>query len=143
MSKVINNFAFNSVRSRKSQYDWNKFFDGQIWLLEEGSDFECKRNSFMTLIRLAAKKMGKQVRIANRPEGIVLQAWSDVVVGLVDVNDEVAACEGYDDDVEQDEISILETTPSGGFIVPGVDDVVPLKPSKRKRTKSVASSLDA
>ncbi|GIW60093.1 MAG: hypothetical protein KatS3mg087_1159 [Patescibacteria group bacterium] len=48
---------------KDSKYDWERIFDGSIWVLEQGTDFDCKPGSFAIVARIAAKKHGVKLKI--------------------------------------------------------------------------------
>lgn len=59
---------------RKSQYDWGKILSGDIVVLEQGTDYTCKTATFALQVRAAAKRRGKQVKVATRQGQVVVQA---------------------------------------------------------------------
>jgi len=71
MAKMIESFEFTDKRSK---YDWTAWFNGKIWELTKGEDFESK--SFESSARGAAKRLGFSIRFNTINEGnaVVLQA---------------------------------------------------------------------
>lgn len=76
MAEVLEDFDWNAVRSPRSRYDWDRWFDGNVWKLVEGEDFTAKTSSFRTSVASAAKRRGHEVRTSIPEDGIVvLQAY--------------------------------------------------------------------
>lgn len=71
--KALKKFEFASANGRNS-HDWTKLLDGGIYQMDEGTDYNCKTNTMLTLARNAAKKAGKKVKTAKTETGIVIQA---------------------------------------------------------------------
>ena len=74
MAKVLKEFAFQ--RPGVSLYPWHDWFDGQIWELTHGKDFNCVVVNFRSAVYVEAKRRGKKVRISLRENSVVIQAWS-------------------------------------------------------------------
>jgi hypothetical protein len=71
--KTLKSFQFPAAASGfKSKYDWEQILDGKIHQLEEGSDFTAKTETMATLIRSAAKRRGKSVKVAKVENGLVV-----------------------------------------------------------------------
>lgn len=45
-------------RGRPAKYDWDKYADGQNWVLYRGTDFEVSLSSFRALVHSAARSRG-------------------------------------------------------------------------------------
>jgi hypothetical protein len=75
MGKVLNSFEF-SARSNggTSRYNWDELLDGKIRQLDEGTDFDCKPSTFLTLARSRAKARGLTVKGSKVEGGLVVQA---------------------------------------------------------------------
>lgn len=59
---------------KKSKYDWNVILDGKIHVLEQGTDYDAKSQSFGMQVRQAAKRKGVKVKVAVRKSEVVVQA---------------------------------------------------------------------
>lgn len=55
--------------------DWVTLFNGQIYLCEEGIDYECGTLTFLTIVQDKARKMGVTLNVHLREDGkgIVVQ----------------------------------------------------------------------
>ena len=54
MAEILDNFEF-ARRGRGPSYPYDKWFNGQIWKLEEYVDFECKPTSLRSAMYMAAR----------------------------------------------------------------------------------------
>lgn len=62
---------------RSEGYDYDKMFDGHVWLLEQGEDFDCTVRSMVKGLRNAAARRGLKVRIRLVNEsGVCVQRQS-------------------------------------------------------------------
>lgn len=64
-------------RSDYARYDYDALFDGNVWCLERGEDFEVKPNNVGVGIRAAAKRRGIKVTVAVRGDKVFVQAEAD------------------------------------------------------------------
>ena len=71
--KTLKKFEFKEFGGR-STYDWDKWLDGGIYQLEEGSDYTCKTQTLRMLAAKQARRLGKTVRTAKVENGLVIQA---------------------------------------------------------------------
>ena len=65
-------------RSRRNKYPWDKWFDGSVWRLTRGQDFQVSLDGFRGAAGQAAKRHG--VRITTRKVAdntLLLQAIRD------------------------------------------------------------------
>jgi hypothetical protein len=62
---------------RKESYPYDEWLDGQIWQLEEGTDYKSKTASMLTNIRQAADKRNLKVRTRLLDDGktLVVQSY--------------------------------------------------------------------
>lgn len=76
MAKQLREFSFQSRRTIR-RYDWDKWFDGKIWELRKGIDFQCKVISFRPIAYNAAAARGKSLRVHISPDGsgVIMQAY--------------------------------------------------------------------
>lgn len=45
-------------RGRPALHDWDKYADGQLWVLYQGEDFHCELASFRALVHRTAQARG-------------------------------------------------------------------------------------
>ncbi len=80
MAEVIEALPEWARGGRREKYPYDRWFDGQVWRLDEGVDFEQDRRGMAYRIRAAAKKRGIRVTVAHRDEDgrgvIVVKALS-------------------------------------------------------------------
>ena len=69
--KTLDTFDFGRSVGRSS-YDWDAILNGDINVLEAGTDFECKASTIKTRVRSVAKKMGLKVRVGTNKDGDVI-----------------------------------------------------------------------
>lgn len=76
MAEVIETFDWNKARTSRSRYDWDQWFDGQVWRLTKDEDFTAEVASFRSSASTAAKKRNKTVRTALEDDStVILQAF--------------------------------------------------------------------
>lgn len=60
------------------QYSWAEWLDGRQWELTHGTDFDTSLVNFRSMAYIAAKKLGKKVRVSLVGTDIVrLQAYTE------------------------------------------------------------------
>lgn len=58
--------------TRRSKYPWDEWFNGNVWLLEQGRDFDATPERMRQMIGMTARKRGIKVRTSvNKPENKV------------------------------------------------------------------------
>ena len=67
-AKTWPDIEYATRAGRPTKYPWTEWFDGGIWKLEQGVDFDPVAKNFQVSIRNTAKKMGYTVEI-RRPAG--------------------------------------------------------------------------
>jgi hypothetical protein len=72
MSKIITDFEFGQG-TKTSKYPWDKWFDGQIWVLEEGVDFDRDPQGFRVTVLIRGRKRGLEIRTAIRDGDVIVQ----------------------------------------------------------------------
>lgn len=70
--KALKKFDFKP--QTESAYDWDKMFDGGIYVATKGEDFECELNTFKTMLRDRAKKRYKTVKVHTDENSVTFQA---------------------------------------------------------------------
>ena len=71
MAKIVDEMP---GRSRASKYQWDEWFDGNVWLLIPGEDFESSVEGFRSSAHNAAKRMGYELSTTVRDDAVYLQA---------------------------------------------------------------------
>lgn len=71
MAQQIAEFDFGKASSR---YNWEQYFDGNIWRLSQGTDFDAKPGSVIASARKAAGKANKTLEIRTDGNDVVLRA---------------------------------------------------------------------
>lgn len=75
MAKKLDEFTFRS--KGKSKYPTDKWFDGSIWKLERGVDFQVSVNSIRTICCTLARKNGLGLRTGVIDDStLVIQAYN-------------------------------------------------------------------
>ena len=58
---IINELKF-PPRANEEKYPWDKWFDGSVWLLKQGEDFDVDIESMRSAVYMAASRHGIKVR---------------------------------------------------------------------------------
>lgn len=67
-------------RRRRGKYDWDKWFDGSVWRLTRGQDFQVSLPAFRGAAGAAAKRQGIRITTRKVAENtILLQAVGEAV----------------------------------------------------------------
>ena len=64
----------SDLRSPQNRYDWATWFDGAVWQLTEGEDFQVNPADFRTIAYAAARRAGLKVSVHLKPGGVLMQA---------------------------------------------------------------------
>jgi hypothetical protein len=78
MATVLKSYDWQKIsrsnkRSRSRSYPWGEWFDGRIWQLEQGTDFDGPPASLERVIRTSANRRKIKVRIRIDGEQVILQ----------------------------------------------------------------------
>lgn len=73
MATKLTEYEFTAGRSGKN-YPWAEWFDGEIWQIKQGTDFESKPKSMRSYLAKVAKDKGVKVRTSLQDDGVVFQA---------------------------------------------------------------------
>ncbi len=66
----------------RCKYPWDTWFDGQIWELEPGVDFDMTVKSFQTTVSITARRHGKTAKTRKTKSGtLLIQARATEVAG--------------------------------------------------------------
>jgi len=65
---------YNPFETMGKDFDFGRLFDGQIWELEYGKDFDSPVTSMRTRIQYHARKAGIEVQVMLRKKRIFVQA---------------------------------------------------------------------
>jgi len=71
MAEKLKMFDFKNLSKK---YDFDKWFDGSVWKLTRGSDYECQTRSMGVGLYKAAKQRDVRLKIREVDDCIVLQA---------------------------------------------------------------------
>ena len=63
MAKVLKDYKPPAYHG--TEYPWEKWLDGQVWLLTKGEDFESTTRSFQISARRAALKRGMAISMST------------------------------------------------------------------------------
>jgi hypothetical protein len=76
MPIVLDSYAWNASSGSHETYPYDKWFNGRIWMLQQGTDFTCTANSLRSTIRNAAVKRHMRLR-TSVPDSktVVVQAY--------------------------------------------------------------------
>ena len=82
MARVLRTFDWSRVSRyneapRRRTYPWDDWFDGRIWQLVEGEDFDGPSTSMEKVVRSTAYAKGLKVRARVNDEGVVVQRHED------------------------------------------------------------------
>jgi len=59
--KVSNPESIKFGNGSNAKYDWNSWFDGNVWILTRNEDFETECDTFQTTVLIRARKRGIKV----------------------------------------------------------------------------------
>ena len=88
MAKIVDEMP---GRNRASKYQWDDWFNGEVWLLVGGEDgdFTSSVEGFRSSAHNAAKRMGCTINTVVKDDGVYLQAiWPDEELELDDIVDD-------------------------------------------------------
>ena len=72
MAEILEDHEFGKV-GRKGGYPYDTWFDGQIWKLYQGVDFNCGITSMRVNLYNAAKRKGIKIRTSTRVDAVIIQ----------------------------------------------------------------------
>ena len=72
MAQVLESYDFKRV-GRQPQYPYDQWFDGQIWKISKGIDFNCTIESMRVSLFNTAKKRGIKIRTTKKSDTIIFQ----------------------------------------------------------------------
>ncbi len=73
MAEVLDNFEW---RKRRGKYPWDQWFDGRIWKVIQGEDFDVAVNSMRAAIYQNAKNNGlnTKITVSQKDGSVIFQA---------------------------------------------------------------------
>jgi hypothetical protein len=71
MSEILESYNFRSV-GRECTYPYDDWFDGQIWKLTKGFDFECQPSSLRQAFYAAANRRKIKIHVSMLANGDVV-----------------------------------------------------------------------
>jgi hypothetical protein len=72
MAEILDDYEFGKV-GRNDGYPYDEWFDGQVWKLYQGVDFDCGLVSMRVNLYNAARKRGIKIRTSMRVDAVILQ----------------------------------------------------------------------
>ena len=72
MAEILDDHEFGKV-GRNDAYPYDEWFDGQVWKLYQGVDFDCTVISMRVNLYNAAKRRGIKIRTSMRVDAVILQ----------------------------------------------------------------------
>lgn len=68
--------AWAQPTGERTEYPWDDWFNGDIWVLEHGHDFTAKLASFRVIAYAAARRRNLRLKTGLKPDGtsIAIQA---------------------------------------------------------------------
>ena len=75
MSEIIDSLKFPDGRGEE-KYPWKEWFNGGVWHIKQGSDFDVDINSMRSCIYTAAKRHNKKVKthVPRKRDSMYIQA---------------------------------------------------------------------
>lgn len=73
MKRLGEHYDFRRGKGRRS-YDWDTWFDGSVYELERGVDFEVLPESMRSAVHYAAESRGLTIKTQVQGDNIVVQA---------------------------------------------------------------------
>lgn len=73
-ARIDRSKRLTSGRLTPRQYDWAVLFDGRVHELRAGHDFPSRIRIFRNVVRVAAKRLGIDVRVTTLHAGVAIQA---------------------------------------------------------------------
>lgn len=71
--EIIENYTF--TRSYRTDYPWTEWMDGEPRKATRGIDFNCKPESFQTLLYREAKARGLKVHVKREDNAVIFQTY--------------------------------------------------------------------
>ena len=77
MAEILEDYKFG-LRGRNDAYPYDEWFDGQIWKLYQGVDFNCTAISMRINLYNAAKRKDVKIRTSMRVDAVILKREREV-----------------------------------------------------------------
>tara|TARA_B100000953_G_C17930994_1_gene393878 strand:- start:288 stop:521 length:234 start_codon:yes stop_codon:yes gene_type:complete len=77
MAEILEDYEFRKA-GRRDSYPYEEWFDGQVWKLYQGVDFDCSVISMRVNLYNAAKRKGIKIRTSMRVDAVILQREREV-----------------------------------------------------------------
>ena len=72
MAEILEDHEFGKV-GRGDGYPYDQWFDGQVWKLYQGVDFNCNLISMRENLNNAARKRGIKIQTSMRVDAVIVQ----------------------------------------------------------------------
>ena len=56
----------------KYKYPYSEWFDGQVWQLRKGRDFQCETSTMHTSLRKIGRSLGYKIRVSQPSDTILV-----------------------------------------------------------------------
>lgn len=76
MAEILENYDFRG-QGRPNIYPFDEWFDGQVWKVYQGVDFNCTLTSMRVTLRSAAKKRGIKMQTSIRADAVIFQTLGE------------------------------------------------------------------
>ena len=77
MAEILEDHEFSKI-GRNDAYPYDEWFDGQIWKLYQGVDFNCTAISMRINLYNAAKRKDVKIRTSIRVDAVILKREREV-----------------------------------------------------------------
>ena len=73
MAEILENYDFPVWGPQECRYPYDEWFDGQIWKITKGIDFNCTIESMRVSLWTTAKKRGMKIRTSKKGDALIFQ----------------------------------------------------------------------
>ena len=73
MAEILENYDFPVWGPQECRYPYDEWFDGQIWKITKGIDFNCTIESMRVSLWTTAKKRGIKIRTSKKGDALIFQ----------------------------------------------------------------------
>lgn len=75
MARILKEYDFTSKRKTVHKYPWDKWFDGHIWELKQGEDFQRSVENMYSLVYYTGRRndLNLQIKCNNANKSLIVQ----------------------------------------------------------------------
>jgi len=73
MAEILEDYEFVQWGPQECLYPYDEWFDGQIWKITKGIDFNCTLESMRISLFSQAKKRGMKIRTSKKDDTLIFQ----------------------------------------------------------------------